>query len=295
MKKIGFIIVKVWVCLMSLCPYWLLYAKSDFYFLLVYHVVRYRRKVVRQNLLRSFPEKDLKEIKAVEKRFYHNFCDMFVEVPKVLRMKPDGFKSRVAFTNPEVVSHLYEQGKNVFYAISHSGNWEWLGKHICDLTQHKYLGIYKKVKNPVFEKLMLYLRTYGCNLEMVESNSVLKRLMQLRDSTNAVLIVADQTSHGLETDYWTEFLHQESCWFTGLERIAKKMDYAVVFANMVRQGRGRYEVSFELVTDNPKELGEGVLMERYVRCVERFIEANPDNWLWSHKRWKHKRNQIVKQ
>jgi KDO2-lipid IV(A) lauroyltransferase len=124
---------------------------------------------------------------------------------------------------------------------------------------------------------------------MVESNSVLRRLAQLRDSQTAVLMMADQTSHGLASDYWTEFLHQDTCWFTGIERIAKKLDYAVVFVSMVRQGRGRYEVTFELVTDHPKDAGTGEIMEPYVRCVERFIEANPDNWLWSHRRWKHER------
>ena len=138
---------------------------------------------------------------------------------------------------------------------------------------------------------MLYMRTKDCRLEMVESNSVLRRLVQLRDQHNGVLMMADQTPHGLETDYWTEFLHQDTCWFTGIERIAKKLDYAIVFVSMKRQGRGRYEVTFELVTDEPKALAEDEIMEKYVRCVERFIEANPDNWLWSHRRWKHQRPQ----
>ena len=152
---------------------------------------------------------------------------------------------------------LYEQGKNVFYAIPHSGNWEWFGKMIPELTKHKGLAIYKQVKNPVFERFMLYLRTFDSTLEMVESNSALRRLIQLRDSQNAVLMMADQTSHGLASDYWTEFLHQDTCWFTGLERIAKKLEYAIVFVDMRRQGRGRYKVSFELLIDSPKETKEG--------------------------------------
>ena len=162
---------------------------------------------------------------------------------------------------------------------------------IPGFTQHKGLAVYKRVQNPVFEQLMLYLRTKGCDLEMVESNSVLRRLAQLRDNQTAVLMMADQTSHGLASDYWTEFLHQDTCWFTGIERIAKKLDYAIVFVDMRRQGRGRYEVSFELLIDRPKETKDGEIMERYVRCVERFIEANPDNWLWSHRRWIHQRPQ----
>ena len=294
MAKVGFHIVRLWVAFLSIHPYWLLYLKSDGYYYLVYHLLRYRRKVVRQNLLQSFPDKDVSEIKRIERRFYQNLCDLFVEAPKMLRMKANGYQNRITYTNTELVRSLYEQGKNVFYAIPHSGNWEWFGKMIPDLTQHQCLAVYKRVENPVFEKLMLYIRTCDSSLEMVESNSVLRRLAQLRGCTNAVLMMADQTSHGLASDFWTEFLHQDTCWFTGIERIAKKLDYAIVFVDMKRQGRGRYVVKFELVTDSPKETADGEIMERYVRCVERFIEANPDNWLWSHRRWKHQRPQMEK-
>ena len=119
----------------------------------------------------------------------------------------------------------------------------------------------------------------------------MKRLAQLHGELNAVLMMADQSPRGVESDYWTEFLHQDTCWFTGLERIAKMLDYAVVFVDMRRQGRGRYEVRFELITDDPKAMAKGKLMECYVRCVEQFINDNPDNWLWSHRRWKHQREQ----
>lgn len=289
MSKVGYHIVKGWVDFLSVHPYWLLYLKSDFYYLMTYHVVRYRRKVVRQNLLRSFPDKSHKEIKAIEKHFYRNLCDLFVEAPKMMRMGPKGYRKRITFTNTELIAQLEEKQRNIFFAIPHSGNWEWFGKLIPELSHNKGLAVYKRVQNPTFEQLMLYMRTKDCDLEMVESNSVLRRLVQLRDTPTAVLMMADQTSFGRDTDYWTDFLHQDTCWFTGIERIAKKLDYAVVFVDMKRQGRGRYEVSFDLVAANPKEMEDGALMEHYVRRVERFIEENPDNWLWSHRRWKHQR------
>lgn len=295
MKKIGFHIVKLWAGFLSVHPFWLLYLKSDCYFFLVYHVARYRRKVVRDNLLRSFPEKDMKTIKAIERQYYRNLCDLFVEAPKMMRMGANGYRKRITFTNPELATQLYEQRKNVFYAIPHSGNWEWFGKLIPELSPNKGLAVYKRVKNEVFERLMLAMRTHDCALEMVESNLVLKRLTQLRSQPCSVLMMADQTPHGLDSDYWTEFLHQDTCWFRGLERIAKTLDYAVVFVDMKRQGRGRYVVTFRLITDSPKEMAKDEIMESYVRCVEQFINANPDNWLWSHRRWKHQRNQEVKQ
>lgn len=294
MEKIGFYLVKWWAGFQSFLPYGWLYLKSDFLYLVVYHVVRYRRKVVRQNLLNSFPEKDLKSIKAIETRYYRNLCDLVVEGPKGMRMGPNGYRKRVKVTNPELIAQLEEKRKNIFYAIPHSGNWEWFGKMIPELSRHRGLAVYKKVENPVFERFMMYLRTKDCALELVESGNALRRLAQLRDSQNAVLMVADQTPRGVESDYWTEFLHQDTCWFTGLERISKMLDYAVVFVAMKRQGRGRYEVSFELITDDPKTTGKNYVIERYVRCVERFIEEQPDNWLWSHRRWKHQRPKTEK-
>ncbi len=289
MSKIGFHIVRFWCAFLSVHPFWLLYLKSDFYYFVTYYLVRYRRKVVRQNLLRSFPEKSESEIKAIEKRYYGNLCDLFVEAPKMLRMKQNGYKYRIRYTNPELINRLAD--KNIFYAIPHSGNWEWFGKMIPDFSDHNCLAVYKKVQNAVFERLMLYMRTHDCALEMTESNNVLRRLSQLRDSKNAVLMVADQTPFGRETDYWNEFLHQETCWFTGLERMAKMLDYAVVFVDMRRTGRGRYEVRFELITDDPKSTEKGYIMEQYSRLIERSIIAQPDNWLWSHRRWKHQRPQ----
>lgn len=293
MKKIGFYLVKWWVDFQSIQPYWLLYLKSDLCYLLVYHVARYRRKVVRQNLLHSFPEKDLKEIKAVEKQFYRNLCDLFVEAPKMLEMGPNGYGKRITYANPEVLEPLFAQKKSIFYAIPHSGNWEWFGKMIPSFAPHHNVAVYKKVKNPVFDELMLYLRMKGIAAEPVEADSAFRHLVSHRDRWNAVLMMADQTPHGLTSDYWTEFLHQDTCWFTGIERIAKKLDYAIVFVAMGRRGRGRYEVRYELITDEPKATEEGQIMERYVRCMERFIQANPDNWLWSHRRWKHQRNEIA--
>jgi len=289
MGRVGFYVLKAWAKLNAALPFWLLYLKSDVFRFLVYHIARYRRKVVRQNLLRSFPDLPQAETKAIEKRFYRNLCDQFVEAPKMMRMDAKGYRNRIVFSNPEMAQRLYEQRKNIFFAIPHSGNWEWFGKLIPSLSPHKGLAIYKKVQNQAFERLMLEMRTKDCELEMVESNFALKRLAQLRGELNAVLMMADQSPRGVDSDYWTDFLHQETCWFTGLERIAKMLDYAVVFVDMRRQGRGRYEVRFELITDDPKSMGKGEIMERYVRCVERFINDNPDNWLWSHRRWKHQR------
>ena len=127
--------------------------------------------------------------------------------------------------------------------------------------------------------------------QMIESEQALRTLIRRSNLVNAILIVADQSPRGVASDYWTEFLHRDTCWFYGLERMAKRLDYAVVFVAMKRVRRGYYEVSFETLCEDPATTDEGFIMEQYVRHIERFITEQPDNWLWSHRRWKHQRQQ----
>lgn len=288
MKKVGFVLVRFWAWCVAVSPYWLLYLRSDFCFLMVYHVAHYRRKVVRQNLLRSFPEKDDKEVKAIEKRFYHNLCDQVFEMVKLGRMTVDDVRRRITVVNPEVVEELAARQRSLFLAIPHSGNWEWFGKRMQTLSSHHPMAIYKKVQNAVFERYVYELRT-SLPVDMVESNSALRTLAQRSGQLDQVLILADQSPMGHKTDYWTDFLHQDTCWFTGLERMAKFLDYAVVFVDMKRLRRGHYEVKFHLITDEPKNTAKDFIMEQYVCHIERFINEQPDNWLWSHRRWKRVR------
>lgn len=294
MKRIGFWFAKAFAYLIAITPFSLLYLRSDFYYFLVYHLVGYRKKVVRDNLAKSFPEKSKEEIKQIEKQFYHNLCDVFVETCKLLRVKSEELSQHVTFTNPELLQDLYERRKNVFTALPHSGNWEWYGKLMHLASAHKATAIYKKLSNPYFDAFMLKLRkNYDLDQEdMLESSVALRALVRRKDLMNSVLILADQSPRGLESDYWAEFLHRDTCWFFGLERMAKLLDYAVVFVEMVRTGRGRYQVTFKMITDDPKSTPEGFIMEQYVRHIERFIQNNPDNWLWSHRRWKRSRQPL---
>lgn len=291
MKRIGFWLVKAMAWMIAITPFSLLYLRSDFYSFLLYHVIRYRRKVVRDNLVKSFPEKPLSEIKRIEKRFYRNFCDLVVEICKMVRISPEEMSRHVTFTNPELLQSLFEHGRSVFTSIPHSGNWEWYGKLMHTVSAHTVSAIYKKVENPYFDAYMKQLRKNfnKDQEEMIEASTALKALVRRKDMLNSVLIVADQSPRGVVSDYWTDFLHRDTCWFYGLEKMARFLDYAVVFVEMKRVGRGQYSVSFDLICEDPKDMEEGAIMEHYVRHTERFIQENPDNWLWSHRRWKHTR------
>ena len=291
MKRIGFWLAKAVAYGIAITPFCLLYLRSDIYAFFMYHVVRYRRKVVRDNLVKSFPEKTPQEIKKIEKHFYRDFCDFFVESCKLLTVKPAALKKRVTVTNPEVMRELYEKKKSVFMAMHHSGNWEWLWKVMDEVSPHHPCAIYKKFKNHYFDDLVLYARTNHADVAdgLIEDKDTLRGLRARKGNLDAIYILSDQSPRGLKTDYWTEFLHRDTCWFTGLEKLAKIFDYPVVYVENVRVKRGHYRVTFKTITENPQQTEDGFIMEQYVRSIERFIHENPDNWLWSHRRWKRTR------
>ena len=295
MKKVAYALVYGLVYLVGMLPFGLLYLLSDINAFLLYHLIRYRRKVVRENLLKSFPDKDLSEIKRIEKRNYRNLCDLFAETCKLLVLKPKQLQKRVTFLNPELMEDLYKKGKSVFTVLPHSGNWEWHGKLMHTVSLHKASAIYKRVENEVFERLMKKIReSYGIEHEhMIESRVAFRELLKRSDMLNSILIIADQSPRGVESDYWNTFLNQETCWFTGTEKMARKLDYAVVFVAMRRVKRGYYEVQFKTICEDANNLPENYIMEQYSQETERFVNENPDNWLWTHRRWKHKRHNKV--
>lgn len=295
MKKVGYALLLCFVSLIGVLPFGVLYLLSDINAFLLYHVVRYRRKVVRENLTKAFPEKSLKEIEAIEKKNYRNLCDLFAETCKLLFMKPEQLAKHVNFVNPELVTSFYDKGRSVFTAMPHSGNWEWFGKLMHTVSKHKASAIYKRVENDVVEQLMKKIRTsYGIEHEhMIESRMAFRELVKRSDMINSILIIADQSPRGVETDYWNTFLNQETCWFTGMEKMAKKLDYAVVFVAMKRVKRGYYEVRFNMICEDAKSAADNLIMERYSQETECFVRENPDNWLWTHRRWKHKRQKSV--
>lgn len=291
MKRIGFWLVKGIAFVNSITPFALLYLKSDVYCFLLYHLVRYRRKVVRDNLVNAFHEKTAAEIKLIERRYYHRLCDLFVEGCKLMHMKPEALSRRVTFTNPEMIRELYTKGRSVFCGMSHSGNWEWYNKLSWTLSDHKNVAVYKKLKNQYFDAFMLNLRRKDIedSMEMIEASDVKKALASRNNGLDMILILGDQSPRGAESDYWTTFLHRDTCWYYGLEKLAKSMDYSVVFVEMNRVRRGYYSVTFQMISEKPRQSEEGAVMEQYVRHIERLIQNHPENWLWSHRRWKHHR------
>lgn len=289
MKKIGFYIFVIKAWLFSLLPFWLLYRLSDFLFLIIYFLVRYRRKVVSKNLKNSFPDKTESERKHIERKFYRNLCDLIVEFIKIQHITPEVFKKRLVITNPEILSELSQKKKSVFLSVGHCGNWDWFGKSIAFHTDHRTFAIYKELSNKDFDRYMKKNRTHFGVPEMIESKLAYKQLLLARQTSNAVVLAGDQTPGGKELDYWTIFLNQDTPFFNGIDKMARSLDYAVLFFDLKRVKRGYYEATITPVTLSPKETKTNEITETYVRLLEKAILNSPDNWLWSHRRWKHKR------
>jgi Kdo2-lipid IVA lauroyltransferase/acyltransferase len=273
--------------LLTKLPLRLLYFISDILFLITYYVVRYRRKIVFQNIGKSFPDKSEIERKIIIRKFYHYLCDYFIESIYMINMNLEECNKRYTFENPEVIERLYVKKKNIILATSHFGNWEWasnLSVHI----PYEILGIYKPLSNKLFDRLFIHIRGKYGSLP-VAMNKTLRVVMDYLSNEKpfALYLVSDQRPSPEDLSFWTNFLNQETPIITGTDRLAKKYDLAVVFLEIDRVKRGYYKIHYRLITDNPKTEAPNSINEKYIRTVEQMILKRPELWLWSHNRWKY--------
>ena len=279
----------------SLLPLSVLYLMADaIIYPLMYYVARYRLKVVRKNMRNSFPEKSQSELKQLEKQFYHHFSDVLVEVVYGYRISDEEMRKRVVFENVELVERLGEKTKGVIAYLGHMGNWEWL----VDLNK-RFVGnmveynVYRKLKNPNSDKMMLELRSKRGG-ECVEKNQLLRKLVTLRHADHPYVIgmLADQKPSKRSSYAWTTFLHQETAFLDGSEVLAHKFGYSAVYAHIYSPKRGYYRISFKMITDNPSVLEYGEMTQSYAKYLEQNIYTQPEQWLWTHNRWKWGRKEL---
>lgn len=279
----------------SKLPFWFLYLLSDIAYFKIYYLFGYRKKVTLNNLRNSFPEKSDKEIKRIARKFYRNLTDLMLETLKIRNFSFGEQDKRIVFRNFEIVEEFYKQGKSVFASMGHCGNWEWVGIMLARVAHHHPYAIFKPLNNPYFNNYMSMLRTKSGYSNLIRFKQTYRTLVRLKHQKNIAVIASDQTPTMDEINYWTTFFHQETGFFLGLEKMSKALDYAVVFMNIQRVKRGYYEITFSSITDNPKETKEYEITDKYVKLLENSISKNPDNWLWSHRRWKHKKPEIKNQ
>ncbi|HWR75539.1 MAG TPA: lysophospholipid acyltransferase family protein [Bacteroidales bacterium] len=289
MKAIGFYIFFGINYLITLLPLRVLYLFSDFFYLVLYYMAGYRRKVVATNLRNAFPEKSEAERIQIERLFYRHLCDLIVETLKVTHMSPGQISQRLIVRDPAGVDRLYMEGKSVIALCSHYNNWEWFSA-VPLVIPYRVLSIYKPLTNKYFDRFILNLRTkFGVWASPMQN--ILRDLIKFRNEKILTIsgFIADQTPPPDEHAYWTTFLNQETGFFRGAEKLAVKYDMPVIFVNTTKIKRGYYEVAFELITDHPGKEAPGFVTSRYAEMLEAVIREKPEYWLWSHRRWKYKK------
>jgi len=278
--------------LIALLPFWLLYLKSDFLSFVLFYVVKYRKKVVFENLHNAFPEKTAREINQIARKYYRNLGDLILEVIKLMLLSEEQLMRRIKVNNPGLVDDLYNKQKSVMLIMGHCGNWEWTAPAIAFYTKYTGYCMTKPLSDPFFERYIMRLRTKFNPGSIVHFNRFFRMMVENRKNLSAYVIAGDQTPTRSEINYWTTFLNQETAVFLGAEKIAKALDLPIIYVDTQRTGRMRYEVTLSLITDQPKETAEFEITEKHVHMLENAIRLHPDNWLWSHRRWKHKRADI---
>lgn len=267
-------------------PWWALYVLSDLFFVVLYCLIRYRRKLVRRNLEVAFPTKSAKEIDDISARFYRNFCDQVLETIKLLRATPEEISERFE-VDTTVYDKLFSEGRHVLQATSHQFNWEWGNWILNRHTKFHIRIIYMIQKSKAVERVVNdYRLKYGT--ELIPAND-LKAMMTDPEKPSMTVFLADQNPSDRRRAYWTNFFGREVPFHKGLEILARRKGHAVVFDEMVRVKRGHYKSISKLAFVDGSQTAEGEITEAYVRFLEDSISRQPENWLWSHNRWKHAR------
>lgn len=289
MSAIIYYLALPFIYLISILPFRVLYFISTGLYGLLYYVLGYRKGVVMENLRKSFPEKSEEEIKGIAKRYYKYLCDLFLETFKTLTVSKETMLKHCYF-NPQakaVFDKLAAENKSIVLVMGHLGNWEWAGNTFSLVNKHQLYVIYHPISNKYFDWLMYKMRTrFGTKL--IAMKDTFREMLENREELNATAFIADQTPTP-QNAYWTTFLNQDTPVFKGTEMISRKVNYTVVYATVKRVKRGYYEMFAEVLCENPKGTSDGEISELHTRKLEKDIREQPEVWLWSHRRWKHKR------
>lgn len=288
MQFLVYILAYPLLWLISILPFPIFYLFSDFVYILVYRVIGYRKKVVRENLALTLPNLSDSERKDIEKKFYKHMCDMFLEMIKTMSISAEEMEKRFRVTNIDLVLDYAKKGKSAILVASHYASYEWL------LTINPKLGfqgvaVYKKLANPYFDKLVRKIRS-KYNTEMIETKKAIPTMAQnQRDGTLSLYGLASDQSPKLDRIFHSmSFLGIEVPVHTGAEMLAKKYDLAVIMVKVKKVKRGYYEATFLSLADNPKDYPDFQITEMYLKEVEKQILETPEFYLWTHKRWKHR-------
>ncbi len=271
----------------SLLPISVLYVFSDFLYFIIFVIIGYRKKVVLENLRNAFPDKTEQEIKHIMREYYHYLCDLLVEVLKGATMTKEEYQQRWTADATEV-NKIHAQNRSAIFILGHFGNWE-AAAPVCTFNSNYHVNIiYKPIANSYMEKLINKIRTRFDN-KVTPMDKILRQMIKDKNKHDliAYAFVSDQ-SPSPKNAFWMEFLNQQTAVFTGVEKIAQKLNIPVIYISVQRKKRGHYHIQPTVLFENPKETKEGEIMHSFMKHLEQDIIKNPACWLWSHRRWKHK-------
>ena len=285
--------------LVSKLPYRALYVISDIANLVLYHIVRYRRDIVRRNITSAFPEKSLEECISIERGFYKWFCDYFVETVKLMSVSRQELLSRIEFRGIDKIEECFDRGQTCAGILGHYGNWELLSATGLVIKKHPeaVIGlIYHPLRSQLFDRLFVNMRQSMGGV-CVPKKDILRYLVSFRSQNlmNLFGYIADQAPRYRNIHLWLPFLNHDTPVFTGAERIMRKMNNAVFYIDVERPERGKYIYTFKLMTDKPGEMPEFEITKKFFVMLEQTIRREPRFYLWSHNRWKRTREEFDKE
>lgn len=286
MQLIAYLLFLLLVFPLSWLPFSILYVLSDGIAFLLYRVIGYRRRVVRQNLQRAFPDKTQIEIRRIEQRFYRHLADLTVESIKGFSISRKELQRRMVIVNPDLMERLYREGRSITMVTGHYGNWEYLPRALSWGIPHLILGIYKPLKNRYFDRLIQSTRAKD-DLVLVPVKQVKEVFLQYKEKLVALGFVADQSPSRKGSGLVVDFMGIPTPVLYGPEKYARAFNTAVVYGKVSQIKRGYYQIEGVLLTEEPQEQPEGAITKAHTHLLEAQIREQPALWLWSHKRWKH--------
>ena len=275
------------IYLIASIPFSVLYIFSDFIRWIVYHIIGYRKKIVRFNLRKAFPDKSDEDLKWIEKRFYKHFCDITLEAFKSFKMSSSEMQKRMIFKNMEILTQFEKENRSAIIMCGHYSSWEWMlsvGYHM----QSTGYGIYTPIMNPYFSELIIKIRKIH-QAELLSRYGAIESIKKRHQEGEIAVygFASDQSPRPKPKSYWRTFLGVKVPVFVGAELVAKEFDFGVVYSKINRVKRGFYEVDFELITDTPKETRLNKITDTFTEWLEQDVYCDPTQYLWTHNRFKH--------
>ena len=293
MKFIKYVFIKSLFKLISLLPFPLIYLISDFVAFTLKNIIRYRKSIVYQNIKKTNLNLSKKQISSIVNEFYTHFSDVFLEMIKLDQMSKKQIAKKFVLKNKELIDGYYKENKSVILMASHYGGFEWCTT-LDYFFKHKVAAIYTPLKDKVFNSIVYKSRSKH-GIKLVPRTDSVNEIIKLEKTNKNFIygLAADQSPQIRTINYWTNFLGVETLFFTGSERLAKELNIPVVFGEMKKIKRGKYQMEFKLIADNPLELKDKEITEIYKKMVENQIKTNPSYYFWTHRRFKHEKSSLT--